>query len=269
MTPLQAVILALVQAATEFLPVSSSGHLILIPRLLGWADQGLEFDIATNTGTLIAILVYFRADLTRIARGMVASMRGRDACVPEARLGWAILLGTIPAAVAGLLIKDWVATIARGWLVVAVNAVVYGTLLFLADRFGRKRRALAELGRREGLAIGAAQALALVPGTSRSGATMSAALALGFTREAAARFSFLLAVPIGLLVGANQLVELARGVPLGVSGQALVIGIVVSAVAGYGVVALLLGWLRRHSLAVFAAYRLVLAGFLFFYFSGG
>lgn len=267
MTPLQSVVLALVQALTEFLPVSSSGHLILMPRLLGWSDQGLEFDIATNTGTLLAVVAYFRADLARMTRGAFASLRRRDLDAPEARLAWAIALGTVPAALVGLAVKEWVATAARGWQLIAVNAVVYGLLLLAADRLGRKRRELGELGRREGVLIGLAQALALVPGTSRSGVTMSAALALGFTRESAARFSFLLAVPIGILVGGKQLVDLARGVPLGVPLDALAIGVAVSAVAGYAVIALLLGWVRRRSLAVFAVYRLALAAALFAYFS--
>lgn len=267
MTPLQALILALVQATTEFLPVSSSGHLILMPRLLGWSDQGLEFDIATNTGTLAAIVVYFRADLLRLTKGVFASFADRNACVPEARLAWTLLFATVPAAIAGLLVKEWVATVARGWQVVAVNAAVYGLVLLVADRMGRKERGLEELGRREGILIGCAQALALVPGTSRSGVTMSAALALGYTREAAARFSFLLAVPIGFLVGAKQLLDVLRGQPLGVPADALLIGIAVSGVAGYAVIALLLGWVRRRSLAVFAIYRLLLAGFLVLYFS--
>ena len=267
MTPVQAVLLALVQAVTEFLPVSSSGHLILMPRLLGWSDQGLEFDIATNTGTLAAILVYFRVDLVRIAKNAFSSIARREPAAPEARLAWILVLATIPAALAGLLVKDWIATVARGWQVVAINAAVYGVLLLLADRLGRKARPLEEIGLREGFAIGCAQALALVPGTSRSGVTMSAALALGFTREAAARFSFLLAVPIGLIVAAKQAVDVARGMPLGVPADALLIGIAVSALAGYAVIALLLGWVRRRSLAVFAVYRLLLAGFLVLYFS--
>ena len=258
MTPFQAAVLALVQAATEFLPVSSSGHLILLPRLLGWADQGLEFDIATNTGTLLAIVAYFRADLRRIVAGVLGSFRHRDASVPEARLAWALLWGTVPAAVAGLLIKEWVATRGRDPRLIATTAIVYGVLLFFADRLGAKRRPLAEIGRREGLLIGCAQALALVPGTSRSGVTMSAALALGFTREAAARFSFLLAVPVGLLVAGKQAVDLARGVPLGVPPAALAVGIVVSALAGWAVIAFLLAWIRRRSLTVFAVYRVLL-----------
>jgi undecaprenyl-diphosphatase len=267
LTPLQSVLLALVQALTEFLPVSSSGHLILVPRLLGWSDQGLEFDIATNTGTLLAVVVYFRADLAAMTRGAVESLRRGELATAEARLAWAVALGTLPAAIVGLLIKEWVATAARGWQLIAANAVVYGLLLLAADRLGRKRRELAQLGVRQGLLIGLAQALALIPGTSRSGVTMTAALGLGYTREAAARFSFLLAVPIGILVGGKQIFDLARGVPLGVPPVALALGVGVSAVAGYGVIALLLGWVRRRSLAVFACYRLALAAALVLYFS--
>jgi len=267
-TPSQAVVLALIQAFTEFLPVSSSGHLILAPRIFGWGDQGLEFDIATNTGTLLAVVAYFRADVARIVRAGLASLRTRTLPTPEARLAWALALGTLPAAVVGLLVKDWIATAARGWQIVAINAVVYGALLLAADLVGRKRRGLDEFGVRQGVLVGCAQALALVPGTSRSGVTMTAALTLGYTREAAARFSFLLAVPIGILVGGKQLVDLALGVPLGVPGRELAIGIAVSALAGYGVIAILIGWVRRRSLAVFAFYRFALAAVLAVYFLG-
>lgn len=266
MTPQQAALLALVQAATEFLPVSSSGHLILIPRLLGWADQGLEFDIAMNTGTLLALVAYFRVDLARLVRGALASVARREAGSSAAKTAWALVLGTIPAAVVGLLAKEWIGGAARGWQVVAWNAIFYGLLLLVADRLGRRQRGLSEIGRREGLWIGCAQALALVPGTSRSGVTMTAALALGYTRDAAARFSFLLAVPIGILVGVKQLLDLVRGASLGVPLDALAVGIAVAAIVGYLVIAFLLDWVRTRSLAVFALYRLALGGVLFLYF---
>ena len=149
----------------------------------------------------------------------------------------------------------------------AWNAAIWGVVLILADLAGRKRRGLAEIGPRTGLAIGCAQALALIPGTSRSGVTMSAALGLGFDRDTAARFSFLLSVPVGILVAAKQGLDIVRGVPLGVPASSLVVGIAVSAIAGYGVIAFLLGWVRRHSLWVFGVYRLLLAGFLFYYLS--
>ncbi|HSM13085.1 MAG TPA: undecaprenyl-diphosphate phosphatase [Thermoanaerobaculia bacterium] len=265
MTPGQAVVLALIQALTEFLPISSSGHLILAPRLLGWTDQGLEFDIATNTGTLLAIVAYFRRDLAEITRGGLASLGG-GASAPAGRMAWALALGTLPAAVAGLLVKDLVASQARRPGLIAATAIVYGLLLLLADRLGSKRRPIEAVGLREGLLVGCAQALALVPGTSRSGVTMTAGLALGLTREAAARFAFLLAVPIGLLVGFKQLVDLARGVPLGVEGPTLALGIAVSALAGYAVIAALLAFVRRFSLAIFAVYRLLLGVALLLWF---
>ena len=259
MTPFQAVVLALVQAVTEFLPVSSSGHLILLPRLLGWGDQGLEFDIATNSGTLFAVAIYFRRELARMARGFGASFSSAQrACNPDARLLWALAWGTVPAGLAGLLIKDFVAGQARNVPLIAINAIVYGALLGLADWRGRKDREEGEIGRREALLIGCAQALALVPGTSRSGVTMTAALLLGFSRPAAARFAFLLSIPIGLLVGGTQAVDALRGMPLGVTPQAIAIGIGVSAIAGYAVIAGLLAWLRRHPLTVFAGYRIAL-----------
>jgi undecaprenyl-diphosphatase len=259
-TPFQAVVLALVQAVTEFLPVSSSGHLILLPRLLGWTDQGLEFDIATNTGTLLATLLYFRRDVADLLRGVVASFRpaGGGACRLDARTAYAILWGTVPAGLAGLAAKDWIATVARNPLVIAATAIVFGSLLWIADRRGSGERELAAVGVRDGLLIGCAQALALVPGTSRSGITITAALFLGLSRGAAARFSFLLAIPIGVLVGAKQLVDVLRGRDLGVPGEAIAIGIAVSAVAGYAVIAGLLAWLRGHRLTVFAVYRILL-----------
>lgn len=268
MTPLQAIVLALVQAATEFLPISSSGHLILLPRLLGWSDQGLEFDIATNTGTMIAVLAYFRRDVAGILRGFAASFRrgGGGACAPEARLAWALVWGTIPAGLAGLLVKDWISTYGRDPRLIATTAIVYGLLLGLADRLGRRELPVGAVSRRRGLLIGCAQALALVPGTSRSGVTMTAALALGLTREAAARFAFLLAIPIGILVAAKQALDFARGEIVGLSASSVAIGIGVSAVAGYLVIAALLAWVRSRPLTVFVIYRLLLGLFLYAWF---
>ncbi|MEZ5314417.1 MAG: undecaprenyl-diphosphate phosphatase [Thermoanaerobaculia bacterium] len=259
MTPWQAAILALVQAVTEFLPISSSGHLILMPRLLGWADQGLEFDIATNTGTLLAVMLYFRDDLLKMARALPASLTSAGRAErPEARLLFALALGTIPAAVVGLLAKDWIATYGRDPRLIAATAIFYGGWLIYADRAGTKIRGEDGFGVREALLIGGAQALALVPGTSRSGITMTAALLLGFARPAAARFSFLLSVPIGLLVAANQLKDLVLGEPLGVAPLPLGIGIAVAAAAGFAVIALFLAWIRRRPLAPFGWYRIAL-----------
>jgi len=265
MTPWQAAVLALVQAVTEFLPVSSSGHLILLPRILGWSDQGLEFDIATNSGTLIAVMAYFRSDIARMAREFRASFRASErASNPDARMLWLLAWGTVPAGLAGLVLKEWIGSQGRDPILIAATAIFYGLLLLYADR--RTGSALAvpggrdlnELGMRAALLVGCAQALALVPGTSRSGVTITAALLLGFARPAAARFSFLLAIPIGLVLAAKQLADALRGVPLGVAPQTLAIGIAVSAVAGYAVIAFLLDWVRKRSLAPFALYRVAL-----------
>lgn len=269
MTPWQAAILALVQAVTEFLPVSSSGHLILLPRLFGWSDQGLEFDIATNTGTVAAVMLYFRADVARMARGFRGSFTATGrACSLDARMLYLLAWGTIPASAAGLLIKDWVASYGREPRLIATTAIVYGLLLIVADRIGAKSRGEGEIGRREALLIGCAQALALVPGTSRSGITMTAALLLGFSRGAAARFSFLLSIPIGLLVAGNQLKDILRGEPLGVPLPAIAIGIAVAALAGFAVIAFFLAWIRKRPLAPFGWYRVALGLALLLLFDG-
>ena len=275
MTPWQAAVLALVQAGTEFLPVSSSGHLILLPRLLGWSDQGLEFDIATNSGTLLAVMAYFRADLARMARVFFASFRPAErAANPDARLIWLLALATIPAGIAGLLAKGWISSYGRDPRLIAATAIFYGALLLYADRRATRAtlagggRELSEFGLGAALLVGCAQALALVPGTSRSGITLTAALLLGFARPAAARFSFLLAIPIGLVLALKQVVDVLRGLPLGVPPGALAIGIAVSGIAGYAVIAFLLDWVRKRSLAPFAWYRLALGVVLLLVFAG-
>jgi undecaprenyl-diphosphatase len=257
MSPVQAIVLALVQAVTEFLPISSSGHLILIPHLLGWPDQGLSFDIATNTGTLLAVVAYFRRDLAGIVRALVADPRPwRAEAAPAARLGWHLAVGTLPAVAVGLAIHGWVAQAGRDPLLVSCNLIGYGLLLLWADRRARQERTEADLTWRTALLVGAAQALALVPGTSRSGITLTALLLLGLTRPAAARYAFLLAVPVGLLAEAKDLAGHLFGGPPALDGIAVpLLAVAVSAVAGYLVIAWLLAWLRRRSLAVFVAYR--------------
>ena len=258
MTPLQAVVLSLVQAVTEFLPISSSGHLILVPYFLGWPDQGLGFDMATNTGTLLALIVYFRSELKEMVVGFFTGAQGTHDFAPRP-MAWNLIVGTLPAAIAGLLLHHRISTEARNPLLIASTAAFYGLLLLLADRIGRQQRELGSLGWRDALLIGGAQALALVPGTSRSGITITAALLLGFTRPAAARFAFLLSVPIGILVA---IYDCYKG---GLAGEALgstLIAIGVSAVAGYFVIGWLLDFLRRQRLTVFVVYRLLLAALI-------
>jgi undecaprenyl-diphosphatase len=251
LSPLQALVLAAVQGVTEFLPVSSSGHLILVPYFLRWPDQGLAFDIATHVGTLLAILVYFRRDVRDLVVGFFTGQpSSADGDYNPRRLAWMIVLATVPAGIAGLLFKDWVETQARSALLVAGTTIVYGLLLGVADRAGRHARKLGEIGWQA--------ALAIVPGTSRSGVTITAALLLGLTRPAAARFSFLLGIPVFSLAAAKQALDLlesglstAEMIPMG-------IGLVASALIGYAVIAWLLNWLRSRSLTIFVGYRLIL-----------
>ncbi len=275
MTPLQVIVLAIVQGITEFAPVSSSAHLILVPYFLKWPDQGLTFDIATHVGTLLATISYFRRDVRDLIVGFFtgdsASSGSGEADYSSRRLSWWIALGTLPAGIFGLLIKDWVETGARSALLIAGTSIGYGLLLAFADRKGGKIREIGEFGWREALIVGAAQALALVPGTSRSGITITAALLLGFTRPAAARFSFLLAIPIMVVASAVKLKDfLEAGLPPASELFLLALGIVVSAVTGYLVIAGLLTWLRRQSLDIFVVYRIALGLVILatFYFRG-
>lgn len=265
MSPLQVIVLAIVQGITEFAPVSSSAHLILVPYFLKWPDQGLTFDIATHVGTLMATVLYFHRDVRDLIVGFFTGRPssvalGDGAAEYSARqLSWWIALGTLPGGVFGLLIKDWVETGARSALLIAGTSIGYGLLLAFADRKGAKLREIGDFGWREALIVGGAQALALIPGTSRSGITITAALLLGFTRPAAARFSFLLAIPIMTVAAAVKLKDfLEAGVPASSELMMLVLGIVVSAVTGYLVIAGLLSWLRRQTLDVFVVYRIAL-----------
>jgi undecaprenyl-diphosphatase len=261
LTAFQAIILGIVQGLTEFLPISSSGHLILVPYFLHWPDQGLAFDIATNTGTLLAIVAYFHRDLRDLIVGFfTGAPRSRDGEFAPRPMAWAIALGTIPAGIAGLLIKDWVETYARNPLLIACTTAIYGVLLFVADRIGRKERLIGSVTWGDALVVGCAQALALIPGTSRSGVTITAALLLGLTRPAAARFSFLLTVPISVLVALKEAKDLMDAGVTATDLMPMALGLVVSAVVGYAVIAWLLAWLRKRTVTVFVVYRLVLAG---------
>ncbi|MBF0124204.1 MAG: undecaprenyl-diphosphate phosphatase [Magnetococcales bacterium] len=260
----QAVVLGLVQAVSEFLPISSSGHLILVPHLLNWPDQGLDFDIASNTGTLLAVLIYFRRDVGALLHGGWSSLRrGHIADNPEAYLLWALAFATIPVGLAGLYFKPLIESLGRTPLLIATTAVVFGLLLGAADWFGRRRLAMPLLSWRDAILIGCAQALALVPGTSRSGITMTMALMLGFTRETAARFSFLLAIPVGILAAGLDAIELSHKTVTAHDWQMLAIGLVVSGCAGLAVIHGLLTWLRRQGLMVFVFYRLTLGAAIF------
>ena len=263
MSLLSAAFLGLVQALTEFLPVSSTAHLLVFGELLGHSlsdDRFRAFATIIQSGTTLAVLVYFRVELaTLLAAGLRSLARGRPLETAESRLGWYIVLGTIPAAVAGKLLERQIE--ALGNWVIAGSLVVLGLVLLLAERLAKHVRSVEDVGARDALLVGCAQALALVPGSSRSGTTITAGMLLGLKREAAARFSFLLSVPIILGAGAYKLwktVPLLRGAPGWT--QATLIGTAVAAGVGYLVIDWLLGWLRTRTTYLFVVWRL-LAGF--------
>lgn len=248
--------LAVLQGLTEFLPISSSAHLILLPRLLAWPDQGLAFDVAVHLGTLSAVVIYFRGELWRMGRDWLASLAGRGT-TSEARLAWAVLLATVPVGLAGLLFKGWIEHALRTPLVIAAATLGFGLLLGLSDWAGRRQRDEYTLGWRGVLAVGLAQALALIPGTSRSGVTMTAGLALGLTREAAARFSFLLSIPVIVLAGGLEVRDLATA-GVAVDWSTLWLGALISGVSALACIHIFLRLIARLSMWPFVFYRLVL-----------
>lgn len=262
MDTLQIVVLAVIQGLTEFLPISSSGHLILVPYFTNWPDQGLEFDLAVHIGTLTAIVAYFRHTLFAMARDWTLSVARRQE-VGESRLAWAVLFGTIPAGVAGLLFRHDIETTLRSPFVVAFTTTGYAVLLFLADR-SRGQRTEKSIGWIDVVVIGCAQALALVPGTSRSGVTMTAGLFRSLSREAAARFSFLLAVPVMTAAGLAELAGYADSTAP-VDTRALVLGLVISAISGFACIHYFLKWLTRFGMLPYVVYRLVLGTVLFLF----
>ena len=262
MTALQVVVLAIVQGLTEFLPISSSGHLVLVPIVFGWTDQGLLFDVAVHFGSLVAVVLFFRHDIGALLRGAGQVLSGRAGSV-ESNLAVGIALGTIPAAVAGLLLAGWIETNLRSPSVIVATLGGYAVLMVVADRFGGRSRDLTTLRLSDALLIGVAQALALVPGTSRSGVTITAARALGFQRRDAARFSFLLAGPVILLATIFELVGLlAADTP--VPWVQLGVGALISGIVAYLSIEFFMRFVSRIGLVPFAVYRLALAAVILY-----
>jgi undecaprenyl-diphosphatase len=251
-----AIWLALLQGLTEFLPISSSGHLILLPRFMHWPDQGLAFDVAVHVGTLAAVLIYFRQDLLVLTRAWFGSLHKRE-LDQDSRLAWGVLLATIPVGIAGLLMNDMVSTALRDPMVIAATTIIFGLLLGVADRLGRRSRDEHSLVLRDVILIGLAQAVALVPGTSRSGITMTAGLLLGLTREAAARFSFLLSIPVIVLAGGLEGLDLLDSASA-VDWEAMLIGASTSAIGAYLCIHFFLKLIGRVGMWPFVLYRLFL-----------
>lgn len=257
MSAFEAIVLGLVQGLTEFLPISSSGHLRIVPALLGWEDPGAAFTAVIQLGTMAAVLVYFRRDLARIASSWARELR-----LPfrrrshEANLGWFIILGTIPIGIFGLAFADQIESGARDLYLIGSALILFSLVMLLAERLGTRRRALRELDARDGLFIGFAQALALIPGVSRSGATISAGLLRNLDRGAAARYSFLLSVPAVVLSGLFELREIGGDDNASVAATA--IATLLAFVSGYAAIAWLLRYLATHTLGAFVAYRIPL-----------
>ncbi len=260
MDAVQAIVLGIVQGLSEFLPISSTAHLRIVPAFLGWDDPGAAFTAVTQLGTMAAVLLYFRDDLWRIATGWLASLRAPERRGElNARLGWYIILGTIPIGLFGLAFKDQIENGARDLYLIGTMLIVLGLVLLAAEKVGTRTRPLEDLRQRDGWLIGIAQALALVPGVSRSGSTISAGLFLGFDRESAARYSFLLSVPAVVLSGLLELVSIltdkSEKVP---SLGLLALSTSLAFVVGYVSIAALLRYLTSHSTIVFVVYRVTL-----------
>lgn len=256
----QILFLALIQGLTEFLPISSSAHLILPAQVLNWPDQGLAFDVAVHVGTLIAVVTYFYRDIIQVVGGWFASLLGKGSS-DQSKLGWYLIIGTIPAGLAGLIFNDFIEENLRSVEVIAYATIGFGILLWLSDKFGSDRKNEYQLTWRTSLMIGIAQAIALIPGTSRSGITMTAARAFGFNREASARFSFLLSVPLITLAGGYKLIQLLT-TEVHVEWGSIVSGVILSALSAYFCIYFFLKWLNTIGFTPFLIYRLILGGVL-------
>lgn len=252
--------LALLQGLTEFLPISSSAHLILLPLLTGWQDQGLAFDVAVHVGTLSAVVIYFRKTLQTISQDWFSSLKQRQS-VGESNLAWAVLLGTIPVGLAGLLFGNFIETALRSPLVIATTTIIFGVLLGWADWHGKQLRTEHQLTWKDVLIVGIAQAIALIPGTSRSGITMTAGLILGLNRQAAAHFSFLLSIPVIVLAGGLKTIELIQS-NLETDWFAIITGAALSAISAYICIHLFLKLLEKVGMWPFVIYRLLLGAIL-------
>ncbi len=269
MNSLHALILGAIQGFTEILPISSSAHLILFPWMFHWPESGITFDVALHLGTLIALCLYFWRDILGLAANLAGGVRRGAFADQASRLPLYILAGTVPAAIVGKLFENPIEEIfRRSPLGIAVLLIVFGLVLALSDRIGRKHLEMDGISLRAALVIGLAQCLALVPGVSRSGITITAALFLGFSRETAARFSFLLSLPIVAGAALLKLAELVRnGIPEGET-KILLIGVAASALVGYASLAFLLRFVQKRSLSPFVWYRcLAGAGVLLYIFA--
>ena len=262
MEPIQVLVLACIQGLTEFLPISSSAHLILVPVLTDWPDQGLAFDVAVHVGSLTAVLIYFRRDFAAMLREGLRRPAGAGG---HTRLGWLVVVASVPVGVAGLAADAGLSESLRDPFVIAAATAGFGLLLLVAEKVGAKAHRIESIGVRDAIVIGCAQALALIPGTSRSGIAMTAGLLVGLTPAASARFSFLLSAPVILMAGGYKTLELAAGAT-DAQWPSLAAGAIVTAICAYACIHAFLRLVDRIGFAPFVAYRLVLGGVLFWIF---
>ncbi|WP_081606023.1 undecaprenyl-diphosphate phosphatase [Rhodococcus sp. AW25M09] len=260
MTWLQAVVLGAVQGLTEFLPISSSGHLRIVSGVFWNEDAGASFTAVTQLGTEAAVLLFFWRDIVRIVKAWFIGLTKKEERGLDYRMGWYVIIATIPIGVLGLLFKDQIRTGARNLYLIAFMLIAFAVVIAIAEKVGRKERPIEKLTTRDGIAMGLAQCLALVPGVSRSGATTSAGLFLGLEREAAVRFSFLLAIPAVTASGLFSLPDAFEpvGSGLAASGPQLLVATVIAFGLGYASIAWLLKFVTNHSLYWFVGYRIVL-----------
>lgn len=263
MSTIEIIILALIQGLTEFLPISSSAHLILPSQLLGWADQGLAFDVAVHVGTLLAVIIYFRKDVGEMFVAWTNSIVKKEHN-GESALAWWIIFATIPAGLFGLFGKDFIEEHLRSAAVIAVTTIVFGLLLGYVDIKGKQTKEIKSLGIKGAMYIGLAQAVALIPGTSRSGITMTMGLMLGLTRDAAARFSFLLSIPAIAMAGSYLTFKLVLEAN-GVDWQAIAFGSVVAFISAYACIHYFLILVDKLGMMPFVIYRLLLGVFLIWF----
>ena len=265
MDRLQALVIALIQGMTEFLPISSSGHLILLPRLLGWEDQGLAFDVAVHVGTLLAVIVYYRNELALVFKDTLQNLIG-GAATEYSKLGWQIAGATVPVGLAGLVYGEWIGSTLRNPRYIAAAMLVFALVLWWVDRNNRQARGTRDLHWKDVLVIGCAQAIALMPGVSRSGMTITAALFMGLKRESAAHISFLMAIPVIVLAGGLKLIELIQA-DAPVNWGLLLLGVLVSALTAFVCIHWFLGFVRRYTMLPFAVYLIVFSGFVLYMFA--
>jgi len=264
MTFVEAVVLGVVQGLTEFLPISSTAHLRLVPTLFGWGDPGAAASAIIQLGTMLAVVAFFRRDIVNLFKAFIRGIsKGKPFEEFDSRMAWYIAFGTIPVGLLGLLFKSFIETSARSLYLISASLILLAIILAIAERISAFRRDVSSMTLRDCVIVGFAQALALIPGSSRSGTTITAGLFLGFTREAAARFSFLLSIPAVVASGLFELYEVWHGIN-GVVAFDLSVATIVSAVTGYAAIAFLLKYLRTHTTYVFIWYRILLGGIILF-----